>query len=289
MGFLNAILGPIFVGLLKPFGSLPAWVPLAVLALISSVGVLFVYKKVSNQAGIDRTKRHIHACFYEIRLFNDDLRAILRAQGEILRYNAVYVALNMVPLFVMIIPFTLVIAQLQSHYGWDGLRPGDSVLVKARLAEGWEQGHGIQSSGGKPTVTLSVPEGMSVETASVWIPSQREFAWRVSASGAGEHEIAVRVGDQEVSKQVFVAGTLGRRSPARQQAGFAHQLLFPGEAVIPDESPIHSIEIEYPDGSLDLFGWKLHSQAGIPAWMIVYFLLSMAFALALKDRFGVSF
>jgi hypothetical protein len=289
MGLLNDLLGPIFVGLLKPFGALPAWVPLAVLALIASVGVLFVYKKVSNQAAIDRTKRHIHACFYEIRLFNDDLRAILRAQGEILRYNAVYVALNMVPLLVMIIPFALVIAQLQSHYGWDGLRPGQSVLVKAKLVENWEQGHGIQSSNGKPEVTLSVPEGLSVETASVWIPSQRELAWRISASGAGEHAIEIWAGDKAVSKQVFVTGAPGRRSPARQQASFTHQLLFPGESVIPADSPIHAIEIEYPEASLDLFGWKLQSQAGIPAWMIVYFVLSMVFALALKGRFGVSF
>ena len=37
------------------------------------------------------------------------------------------------------------------------------------------------------------------------------------------------------------------------------------------------------------FGWKLHGQAGIPAWMIVYFVLSMAFAFALKGRFGVTF
>lgn len=288
MGIVNQALGALFEGLLMPFRSLPAWVALAVLSLVTSVGVLIVYKKTSNQAAIDLVKRKIQANFYEIRLFNDDLRAILRAQTLILRYNAVYLGLNFVPMLVMIVPFTFIIAQLQSHYGWTGLTPNEAVLVKAQLSDDWEQNAAISSVDGKPSVTLHVPASMTVETKSVWIPTTRELAWRIVPREAGEFEIALESEAQLATKQLFVAEGRGRRSPVRQQAGFVHELLFPAEETIPADSPVQSIEVIYPDRSIDLFGYTLATAVGIPAWMIVYFTLSMVFAFALKGRFGVT-
>ena len=55
---------------------------------------------------------------FEIRLFNDDLRAMLRAQVEILRHNVTYLRLSLVPMLWMLVPLVLVIAQLQFHYGY---------------------------------------------------------------------------------------------------------------------------------------------------------------------------
>jgi len=282
MGLLNAVVSPIFEAVLFPFRAFPAWVALAVLSLLTAIGVLIVYKKTSNQAAIDRVKGRIHAGFYEIRLFNDDLRAVIRAQSEIVRHNVAYVGLNFVPLLVMIVPFVLIAAQLQSHYGWDGLRPGEPVLLTAELTEGWAP------SASKPNVALSVPEGLRVETAAVWVPSQREFTWRISAQREGDYELTLRAGDASVTKRVFVAGATGRRAPVREQAGFVHQLLYPAEDTLPGDSPIYSIRIDYPDGSIDVFGWNMGALAGIPAWMIVYFVLTMVFALALKRPFGVT-
>jgi len=289
MGIVNQGIGAIFDGLLLPFRSLPEWVALTVLSLLTAVGVLIVYKKTSDQSRIDYVKRRIEAYFYEIRLFNDDLRAILRAQGGILRYNGAYVALNLVPLLVMIVPFALIMAQLQAHYGWTGLRADEPVLVKATLAEDWEQGGAIQSVDGKPQLTLNVPSNMSVETRSVWIPSNRELAWRLVPSEGGEYEIGLSgASDALASKQLFVADVDGKRAPVRHQPDFLNQLLYPGEAPLPTESPVRSIEVAYPERVLDLFGYSLHAVAGIPAWMIIYFVLSMIFAFALKGRFGVT-
>lgn len=283
MGLINAVVGPVFEAVLFPFRTLPAWVALAVLSLVTAIGVLIVYKKISNQAAIDRVKSRIYACFYEIRLFNDDLRAVIRAQAEIMRYNAVYIGLNLVPLLVMIVPFVLIVAQLQSHYGWDGVRPGEPVLLTAKLTKGWAP------STSKPDVALTVPEGLRVETPSVWVPSQRELTWRISAQKEGDYELTLRAGDASVTKEVFVAGAKGPRAPVREQAGFVHQLLYPAEDTLPADSPVHSIRIDYPDRSIDVLGWNVRSLAGIPAWMIVYFVLAMVFALAFKRRFGVTF
>jgi hypothetical protein len=69
-----------------------------------------------------------------------------------------------------------------------------------------------------------------------------------------------------------------RRSPVRVEAGFLNQLLYPAEEPIPADSPVESIALTYPDNQ---------TLAGVPFWLIVFFVLSTAFAFALKKRFGV--
>ena len=133
MSVLNGLLRPLFDFLLLPFRAMPPIAGLLVVSLVASIGMLLVFKKTSNQAKLEAVKRQIHACLFEIRLFSDDLPAILRAQTEILRHNLQYIGLSAVPVLWMMVPLLLVIAQLQFHYGYRGLRPGEDFIVKARL------------------------------------------------------------------------------------------------------------------------------------------------------------
>jgi uncharacterized membrane protein (DUF106 family) len=98
MSYLNALLVPVFDAALIPFRSMPPLVGLAIVSLVTAVGMLVVFRRTSNQARLAEVKRSIHASLFEMRLFNDDLRAILRAQAEILRHNATYLRLSMVPM-----------------------------------------------------------------------------------------------------------------------------------------------------------------------------------------------
>jgi hypothetical protein len=241
--------------------------------------MLWVFKKTSNQDRIGVVKRKIHACIFEIRLFNDNLAAILRAQGRILRQNFIYAGLSMVPMLWMIIPFVLVVAQLQARWGWDGLPTDSPTLVKVQLADDWQQ-HPSLGGGGRPPLELSVPDGMQVETG-VWIPSQNEFDWRVAAGREGRYEIRVGAGEESWTKEIYVAGEGGARSPKRQRFNVLHQLLYPAEKALPGESPIQSIQVRYPDRSLSFFGLHMH-------WLIAYLILSILFGFALKGRMGVT-
>ena len=60
----------------------------------------------------------------------------LRAQVDILRHNLTYVRLSLAPMLWMFVPLLLLIAQLQFYYGYDGLVPGQSALVKVRVKQG---------------------------------------------------------------------------------------------------------------------------------------------------------
>ena len=275
MSALNSLLRMLFDGVTYPLRGFPAIVGVALLSLITAIGMLLVFRHASNQEKMVEVKSRIHACIFEIRLFNDDLRAILRAQAEILRHNGTYIGLTIKPMLVMIVPIVLLIAQMQFHYGYSGLEPGKDTVLTVFFKED------VGSGSEKPTVTVEAPAGLVVETHSVWIPANHEMSWRVGAEKFGEYELKIELGGDVYTKSVLVSDAMARRSPNRLAPGFFNQLLYPAEDPLPKSSPIQSIELDYPDEEVDLFGLSLH-------WLIWFFVLSIAFAFSLRRVFGVT-
>src|SRR3990172_619962 len=110
MSSVNAVLRPIFELLLSPFRGLPSIMGLAVVSLVTAIAMLLIFKKTSNQKAIAAVKRRIHACLFEIRLLNGRLRAISRAQSEILPHKFAQLRPPPGPIVGTIPPFVLVIA-----------------------------------------------------------------------------------------------------------------------------------------------------------------------------------
>ena len=191
---------------------------------------------------------------------------------EILRHNVTYFLLSLVPMFVTIVPIVLLIAQLQFHYGYRGLLPGETAVLTIELSE---------AAAAKPSARLQAPSGLRVETPAVWIPSLNEIAWRVAADRAGEYELEIELDGEVYTKSVCVSDEITRRSPIRLEEGFINQILYPAEDPLPGNGPIDSISLTYPDGEVAVFGWRLH-------WLIVFIVLSIAFAFGLKNLFGVT-
>ena len=281
----------LFDALLFPFRGMPAIVGLIVVSLVTSIAMLLVFKKTSNQTAVERVKRQIHAGLFEIRLFNDDFRAILRAQLDILRHNLRYLQLSLVPMLFMLPPLVLVIAQLQFHYGYAPLRAGDRAIVEVELAEDWQSGGAVPTSdkSGKPRVELQVPAGVVVETPAVWVPSERTLSWRLRVDQPGNHVVRVAVGERTFDKMLTDDGRrIVRRSPLRPGGSLLDQLLYPAEPALPGDSPVASIALDLRDGEIPVAGgWTLGTLAGIPAWMAIFFVLSIVFAFALRKPFGV--
>ena len=281
MSILNSFLRSLFDAALAPFRGHPL-TGLFVVSLLTAVAMLLIWKATSDQSAIVAVKRRIHACLFEIRLFNDDLRAILRAQLEILRHNLTYMRLSLVPMLWTLPPLILVIAQLQFHYGYRGLQPQEPALLKVRLANG-QSGDGALSLEdlAKPTIELQAPSGIRIETPPLWIPSQREVDWRIAAERPGDFEISVGVDGKSYTKSVRATDQVVRRSPSRLKSSFLNQLLYPAEPPLPADGPLESIEVTYPDQDIQVFGWGLH-------WMVVYFVLSIALAFVLKKPLRVN-
>jgi len=172
----------------------------------------------------------------------------------------------------MIVPLVLVIVQLQFHYGYDALEPGDTAIVKVKVKD--------SSADLNPTISLDDGPGVRVESPLLWIPSQREANWRIAATEPGEHELRIRVGGEVFDKSLRVSGSVVRRAPVRP-AGFWGQVLHPVEAPLPANGRIESIAVTYPERPVGIFGFGVH-------WLIVFFVLTMIAALALQRPLKVS-
>jgi uncharacterized membrane protein (DUF106 family) len=279
MSHLNAALRWVFDTIHRPLAGLPAMVGIVLWSVVAGVLLLLVFKHTSNQVRLAAVKRRIHACLFEIRLFNDDLVAILRAQGEILRHNAAYLALSLKPLLWMIVPLVLVIGQLQYIYGYRGFEPGERFLLTARFSPK------ADVDGARPPVWLELPDALEAETDGVWVPSEREMTWRLVAVGEGDAEILLHHGDEVVTKSVRVTDRVVRLSPLRPSTSFLEQLTWPAESPLPEDGPVHSIELDYPAAELSLLGFHVQSEY---AWMAVFFVLSIVVGFAIRKPLGVT-
>jgi uncharacterized membrane protein (DUF106 family) len=280
MSTLNSLLQSLIGGALYPFRQVP-WVGLTLISLLTAIGMLLIFKRASNQQALEVVKRRIHACLFEIRLFNDDLRAIMRAQFEILRHNLTYLRLQVIPLLFILPPIVLLLAQLQPHYGYRGLEPGQPVLLKVEFHEGQEAA-GTASFGAdakKPSITLEVPDGLRVETPAVWIPSRGEMAWRLVAERPGDYELGVNVAGKSYGKAIRASDQAVKRSPKRVEPSLVEQFLYPAEAPLPDDAPLRVMEVGYPEDPEFLL---------MPRWMWIFFVLTIVFAFALRKPLKVT-
>lgn len=273
MAVLDRILRALFDGLLLPFRSLHPLVGLSVVSLAAAVLVLLVVKRTSDQAALAAVKRQILAGFFEMRLFADDPRALLATQWELLGHNLVYLRLSLVPMLWLIVPFFLIVAQLQFHYGYRGLKPGEKALVTVTMEDG---------AAARSALRLEAPAGVGVETPGVWAPTLRQMTWRVAILEPGSHAVTVDLGGIRMTKSLGATPLVIRRSPERLRPGLANQLLYPAEEPLPAGVPLRAIAVTCPEAHIALLGISLH-------WLVWFFVLSMAFAFALRNRFGVTF
>lgn len=257
---------------LSPLLALPPLAGLLVVSLATAVVMLLVVARTSNQAGIIAAKRGIHAALFEIRLYGDDLGLVARALGDVLWQNGRYLGFSLVPLAWMLIPVTLVVAQLQAFYGYAGLTPGEAAIITVTLR---------QAPGQPDEVTLEAPAGIRVDTPAVSLAASPEVLWRIVPTAAGEYMLTIRADGHSETKSLLVSERPARRSPWRGSTGLVDRLLYPSEPPLPGDSPFAAITVAYPAPGVDVLGWRMH-------WMIVYIVLTMAGAWLMARRFGVT-
>jgi len=273
MWIVNSVLDQVFDVLFLPVRGLSPWVAMVLVSLLTSFLMLFIFRHTSNQAGIRKEKNRIKAHLLELRLFKDNMGVQLRAQGRILLANLKYVGHNMKPMLVMIVPVLLILIQLNLWFGSESFKPGDPVLVKVRLAEG--------KYPSEVPVSLAASPELDIETPPLRIEDEAEIDWRLKAKTAGPGRLTFTVGGETVVKSVSVGATRLSPIPALKPGrNLLDQIFNPGEAPLPSSSAVRSIEVRYPAASMSLFGMHIH-------WLIVYFILSIAFGYGFKGLFKV--
>lgn len=271
MAAWNSMASAVFDVLLAPFGHGPAWFDLLLWPVLAGVLALVVYKRLSNQAGIQRAKDRIAAHLYEIRLFRHDPLQVLRSTGAIFLRNGVYIGHNLIPLAVLLVPMVAVLAQLVAHYAFAPAPVGAVQLLEVRL----DPRAGVAAR----DVRLETPPGVVVEAPPVRTPDGEIF-WRLRAEAPGDHQLTLAVGGETLTKGWAVGGEV-RKVPVKRTRTW-EAFLYPGEPPLPRDSAVETIALAYPARSL---GPLPGGELGI---LVSFFGVSLLAGFGLKGLFGVT-
>jgi hypothetical protein len=258
--------------LLAPIGVLPGWISATIVASVTGVLLLAVFKYTSDQGAIKRVRNDINANLLALKLFKDSTRVSLRAQGRLLRGAFWLFVLAIVPMLVMIVPVTLLLGQLGLWYQARPLRVGEDTIITLKLngdpAPAW------------PSVSLEPTDAVEVILGPVRVRSKREVCWNLVARATGSHRLVFQVGGQRTSKELAIGDGLMRISKERPGWDWSAILLNPGEKPFRPADPVRSIEIDYPTRP----SWT----SGTDSWVVYWFVISMVAALCFRRAFNVA-
>jgi hypothetical protein len=258
--------------LLAPVGAVPGWLSATVIAVVTGVLLLAVFKYTSNQHAIARVRNEINAHLLALKLFKDSARVSLRAQGRVLRGAFWLFVFAIVPMVVMALPVTLLLGQLALWYQARPLRVGEESVVTLKLngdaAAAW------------PAVSLRPSSAVAITVGPVRVRSKREVCWNVRALEEGSHHLVFQVGDQPTSKELAIGDGFLRVSTERPGWDWSAILLNPAEEPFRPDNPVRSIEIAYPHRS----SWT----SGKDTWVIYWFVVSMVGALCFRRALNVA-
>ncbi len=245
----------------------PGWA-LFIISIVAGVLMLLIFRHTSNQARIKEMKDRMQAHLMEILLFKDSPRIILKAQKNLIFYNARYLQYAFKPMVYMILPVSLLLIQMDGWFGYRPLHVGESAVFSVSLAD---EGPKILSR-----VSIEPDAGLTIETPPVRIPENGEINWRVRADTPGEHYITVNASGHKVRKKIEVFPTkMIRLSKVMVGSTLLDVLMNPGEGPIEKGAFINSIAIAYPVREMKLLGWQMH-------WLWIFLILSIAAGLGFR-------
>ena len=259
--------------LLWPFSGLsPEW-QILVLAVPATIISLLVFKYSSNQEGIKRNKDKIKAYLLEMRLFKDDLGVTLGAEKKILRHTAAYLGHALLPMAVMIIPFILILVQVESRFAFKSLDIGKQVILSVTLDS--------ETSIYEFKSTLKLPDGLVNETPAMRLDDSKEILWRIRAQKAGTYKAVVTIDDQIVEKQLVIDEGALPLSPTVYRANDIRSIGYPIEPALDENLTVSEIDVTYPRARAEFAGLSSAS------WLLVLYTLVLGFVM--RGFFGVTF
>lgn len=273
VSFLNTVFTFLFGLVYWPLKWLGPFWSMVALSCLGGILMVWIFGKVSNQEAIKRTRDRLSSELIALRLFKDDLRVFFGIQCQVLAWTLKYLRHSLVPMLILMVPTMILLIQLNLHYGARPLRVGEQALVKVKLRDPGALGRGADLS-------LQAPESLKIETQGVRVEESKEVSWRVRGVLPGRFELTVIDGKESVTKNMAVGGRFEGVSSMRTGEHWLTSLLYPGEAPIPSQSTIESIEIRYPELELSVLGRNVN-------WLILFLVLSLGFGYAFKGVLGV--
>lgn len=269
--WLNVIANAAGKALLAPVALTPGWLSATAIAALTGLLLLIVFKYTSNQRAIQRTRDDISAHLLALKLFKENAWVTLRAQGRILLGAFRLLTLALVSMLVMVVPVTLLWGQMALWYQSRPLGVGEEAVMTVGLSGGLDVPW--------PDVRLRPSDAAEVTAGPVRVLSKREVCWSLRARQSGYHRLVLEVEGQLCDKELAVGDGYMRVSARRPGWGWSSILRHPSEPPFRPDSPVRSVEIEYPPRH----SWT----SGTDQWMLYWLAASLVAALGLRPWLNV--
>ena len=270
MDAFNAVLNSLLLLFFAAFSWAPPVVSLTVIAALVGVGMLWVFRRTSDQTRMKAVKRRVYASLLELRVFADEPAVTWRAQKSLFAANFRYMGLALRPALVMCVPLAVLLLHLEAFYGRAPLPVGrDTTVTMAMRAPFNSQ---------EPVPQLEAFGQVAVETPPVRAVDERQVSWRIRPVFGGSGRLLFTVAGKPVRKTIE-SGNVQRFIPGRSVSSAIAVVWNPTEKRIPSPE-VEWIEIRYPEARIDVFGLRLN-------WIVWFLFVSIVSALLLKKRFGV--
>jgi uncharacterized membrane protein (DUF106 family) len=270
MDVFNAILNSMLLLFFAAFSWAPPVVSLTVIAALTGAGMLWVFRRTSDQARMQAVKRKVYASLLELRVFADEPAVMWRAQKSLFAANFRYMGLALRPAVVMSVPVALLLIHLEAFYSRAPLPVGRGTTVTMAMRGPFDPRH--------PAPQLEASAGVAVETPPVRVVDERQVSWRIRPVIGGSSYLLFTVDGKPVRKMIE-SGRVQRFIPGRSVSSGIAAVWNPNEKRIPSPE-VKWIEVRYPEAWIDVFGLRLN-------WIVWFLIVSMVSALLLKKRFGV--
>jgi hypothetical protein len=255
----NTVGGLIFA----PIARVPGWLSITIISAVLGIPLFIIFKYTSNQRALTRTINDIKASLLAVRLYKDNIAVTMKSEVRLMRCSVELFVYSLIPVLIMSIPLSIILAQMGLWYQARPLQPGDGpVVVKLKLnsvSKNW------------PAITLDPRPGARVVSGPVRIASRIEICWTIEPVQEGTHQLTFTVGDQKIVKQLAVGRGFMRVSTKRPGTDAAEVIMHPLEPPLSPAGPVNSISIAYPERKSFVYGTD---------WWLVYFcIISMISAL----------
>jgi hypothetical protein len=250
---------------LSPMGLLPGWLAATVVAVVSGVLLLVVFKYTSDQRAIKRVRDDINAHLLALKLFKDSASVAFQAQGRVLLGALRLFLLAVVPILVMAVPVSFLFVQLGLWYDSRPLRVGEDAVITLKL----------NGAADAPSADVYLEPADATETmvGPVRVLSEHEVCWDVQARKDGYHRLVFHVDGQAVDKELAVGDGLMRVITRRPGWDWRDALENPGEQPFGADSVVRSIEIDYPQRS----AWTCGAGWWVAYWIAVSMIAALCF------------
>jgi hypothetical protein len=263
----------LFDGGMYLVGKLNPLVGLIIVSLLSSILVLWIYKRISNQKMLAALRQRIKSHFLAITVYKESIRVLFLSTLGVLWSNLRYLFYNIVPFIILAVPITIIMANLQAWYGNQAAAAGEAILLKAKFDSNIDVM--------KNNIQLQCPKNVDCSLSPVRIPQVNEIDWRLEPKQEGVFNISLKFEDKKYDKTLVAGTQLSRLYTKRHAGNFLDAWLYPGESALPSNAAVHSIELTHPARSINVFGWQIN-------WIYLFFILTIIFAFGLKDYFKVT-